>query len=738
MMDGVPAAAWQPVSSSRSHSRIIWLLAVPAFSAMVLSNGCTSLFQQNHVKKQEEAGTVNIAVLSVTPWAKYRDSVQPVFDLTSDQALAEAIPNTVDFETKMLDAFAQRYKIALPTSTFSNSTQTQSATGKPTTTTQNSTQSNASGDVSGLTAGTSPAGALTAPGLPPSTSVLGASVAFDPMMKYQAAAALYEQVQITNRYIKDAARGDQAFTPYLVQLQVSVLPKLPNQPIDTYLTVSFFQGDWDDPANSLPSSQDKRPKKQREVRVVPLLVTDDIEAAMDSRSLDKIRQEALLLSGSYYGVGGSADLQKTDDQLRTVLGHDLNSTFTVARVSENTFECRFGAMYSPKSEYAMIPQAHTVPVLILVPSNLAQSSSADDRTFRLATEATMIDVVHRSTLTGRTLDENYDDVLQVMHNRHVKVECSDFASASDNCANFRDAVRAVAANDYGKFVEDVGDIDPATKNRSLEYLYVEIAQLRGGNPVGSASLVVPKKVFPQLAKNGQSFTKDQTPLLVDDKKNATVAAVYGGAGIEPEDVEAELAVEYNGSFTFPASSVKVSADGNQLIASFPSLAAQGMNPKKFKRGDLRLSLFLRSDNELGLGERALLDQRPCAYQAKEENAPAFKMAVPTKFINSDANGNGTVQLIFTKVPKHGAAKLTVTGAQIVSVGPSAIVTPKDDGFAVNSNGVVTLSLTNLNSLSLVTISVADSKDDTQTLAPVQLQVLSRSPRYEAVVTPVSP
>src|SRR5262249_47299447 len=63
--------------------------------------------------------------------------------------------------------------------------------------------------------------------------------AVDPMTRYWAATALFQEVQLLNRYVRDAwvRRGSR---PYVVRVQATLMPAARNEPYDAYCTCSFF------------------------------------------------------------------------------------------------------------------------------------------------------------------------------------------------------------------------------------------------------------------------------------------------------------------------------------------------------------------------------------------------------------------------------------------------------------------------------------------------------------------
>lgn len=174
-----------------------------------------------------------MAVISVSRWDKAVADLQPQFALTAEGALQKAVPNTLALQQQLLTALAAQLKIALPevgtTSTSTHATSmpatTQPSATQPTVSSSTSSTTNATpGDISGIADASSPAGDRTASSLPAVGSVFNTVPAIDPMMQYWAATALYQEVQLINRYMKDAAL-DSDYVPYVVRLQVSIVPR---------------------------------------------------------------------------------------------------------------------------------------------------------------------------------------------------------------------------------------------------------------------------------------------------------------------------------------------------------------------------------------------------------------------------------------------------------------------------------------------------------------------------------
>jgi len=351
---------------------------IPLVFLSLLLAACSSssaLFEPERADDMADAGSVHLAVLAVAPWSDYASALQPDFSLDSDSAVQEVAR----------DSRWQSQK------NFSNM-----QAGAQ------STLLNQPSDPVGLVPAV-PAGPLyplpdgTVQFPPPSASSPAAGsdsesphIGPDSMLKYTAATALYQEVQLLNRHIRDAAIP-AGFRPYMVRLQLSLMPSRRHAPYDAYTTLSFFipgeRGNTLDLGVSAPvlvrSTSDgifQQPFGNGP-KVLPLVVTDNLEASVQSRSIDRVRGlTASMLEFEKYSLAGgqvssfigevvkpmySAMLAKA--MRDEVFGRDLNSLLTVARLSENTLRIRLGAMQEATANYAMVPRNHNITLLLMLP-----------------------------------------------------------------------------------------------------------------------------------------------------------------------------------------------------------------------------------------------------------------------------------------------------------------------------------------------------------------------------------
>jgi hypothetical protein len=666
-----------------------------------------------------------VAVLSVARWEKYRDALQPQFKLSPEEAVMQSLPNTAAFEERLLDAFGLRVKAALPESVRTRTSNVHNETGNAPTYTSDVTDTSTPGDISTLGFEPSPTGTTTASDLPV-PSVTGGALGTDPLLKYWTALALWQEVQLVNRYVRDAAI-DERFAPYLVRLQVTLLPRYRGAPYDAYTTISFFPGDFpqhDVFADALPpptavaagNVSISIPTSMKDVQIVPLLVTDDLEAALQSRSVDQVRQFALALSAMVQGLGLGGDIQKVEEALRTGVSRDFNATFTIARVSHNTLRVRIGALQrvgvEAQVEYSMIPQTHNVTLLMLVPRNRAEKEAPAERMIRLVSSTAMVDAVSGEVLESRELEAPQERYKAAFESRRVPPPGKEDISILARC---------VAANDrdgFGEYIKKLG-----LPIHFIDSLWIDFAAGRDASQYCTAVMVVPSVRQPRV------LDETQAPVLFDDGKGSMIAQIRGAADVDPAELvgtlnavvtllKTDAPTPANESIELSSTSISISEAGNQLQVTFPSLTA--LNRKPVDGKDVRLQLKALNkpldapgtaleDVFVGAAKSAGLK---CTYVAKAIDKVGFDMAVRARVIDADPAGKGRVQVVFEGVPTKAEISLSLEGADIVSLtGQPASMIGKDakGKLRIVSDGTLVIELENLHSIATVVITARDEK-----------------------------
>jgi hypothetical protein len=414
---------------------------IGAAAAATCLAGCATIgevFQTRPVvaKTHDEAGSTHLAVLSVAPWDEYRVQLQPKFNLDAEAALSRVAKSNRQAQDVMRSFIGGGVNIQGPQSTSASTRTTNLNADGTTSSTYNRT------DSSGPMTATVTQGGTTqqVPAVPPSnrpsapTDVLtpsqvalaDATTPMNSKLEFTAAAALYQEVQLLNRYVQDAVKvtGMQAF---VVRLQISVLPSARRRPYDTYVDLRFTpvhseakadSGDSDTQPSAIkplafrsfrePSSTLEKefevPFNRPGTEVVPLLVTDDLESTLGSHQDERIAQWILGLSLLQGNVGASAGFEKKQQALKRVLGRDINSLTTVARLSRDSFRVRLGAMQGSTDLEMMVPRTHNLTMLLMVPCNLMKET-AGNRAIQVRGKVRFASVDGGTVLPDRSFEE---------------------------------------------------------------------------------------------------------------------------------------------------------------------------------------------------------------------------------------------------------------------------------------------------------------------------------------------
>jgi hypothetical protein len=342
-----------------------------AVIAAVILAGCTSPLRfkettegNQSVENLDEAGSVHVAVLAVTPWDDVKAKLRPNLKVDDKDLRNQAIPVTFALLDKYLDILRVQASLAPNVVKNTSSSATTIETGKDDITKTATSQETAPGQARK----TDLPGALPA-GSAPAIAASGVS-AINSSLTARAMASFVQDVQALNAEVDGAAKRT-GFTPYLVRVQVSVMPRRRHLGYDVYSNLSFFgyEGAFDAAtgAASKPTPVDGTPF------VVPLLSSDSIETAQRSQSLEAIRDVgvALDLVKGFGAAGFSVGSQK--DRQQALQGLDVNSVLTLGRLSDNTLRVRFGAAYDPGGGFAVHPRTNTISVLVFFPTKATQT-----------------------------------------------------------------------------------------------------------------------------------------------------------------------------------------------------------------------------------------------------------------------------------------------------------------------------------------------------------------------------
>ena len=658
------------------------------------------------VQWEDEAARSGLAVLSVAPWEEYVATLQPEFTLKPADALAQAIPTTLRQQSELLDALTASLKVALPTSSTSSSTTeatttetgdqslsretagtlattaassgaaptsaqtstqttttTDANTGSTSSTIQSTTTSNKQpGNVANVPAPTIPA---LPPALRPTANPLDAAIERDPMVKYAAATALYQEVQLLNRYVRDAALRTNR-RPYVVRLQVSILPQLRGQAYDAYAMLSFLYGELNETPVLVPYSQSRRGPSSNEIAVgvptvIPLLVTDSLEQSAAATSVSRLRGFGLALLAMQSGVGLSGDFGRRIQTLQAAIGEDANSILTVTKVSDNVLRVRFGAINQIGSGLALQPRNHTVTVLMLLPEDFKQRVD-------VLSKLEVVRATDGVTLPDRPFSVTRSQVHSAVC-KYITTCVADVIPQNqvEHADNLAYAVQAANSAAFNTALTSL-DIDPSAKHR----IWVDLLGIQSRSPYTATSFEVPP------AAGTFSAPQEQLVTVIDDGTAATTA-IRHVSNIGAGELVGSLTITANKvTASFPSTSVSVT--GSMVKLGFPSVQKLKLCETSAScTGTVSLhwrAPFSRWNTPPSVTEMQFKQTVVLLVPSPATKPPSVHFAVTsgTRHIIRSGQGAGVLRLTFVPAEDQQDEEMffTLEGADIVSVAPGSV------------------------------------------------------------------
>lgn len=651
---------------------------------------------------QAEAASTHVAVVAVAPWDEYAKAIQPTFAITPADALAQAIPATASFQSRIVDAVRLGVQAGLPTSgTTETVTENTDATGAQTATSSRETR-NTPGTLPTLPGflGQVPgAGSLTFP---------SATLGEDPFLKYSIATDLYEEVQILNRVLEDAEISQQV-EPYFLRIKVAVVPYRRDLDYDVYNDLNFF-------------IRNEALTKAKVPIVVPLLVTDNLEAATDVASAQFIADFSAALSGSLQSAAIGGQLQSVGDRLSAALANERNSLRTVGRLGENAIRVRFGATLQAgrtgRKDYELLPRTHTLSLLLLMPRDAMQPSVPP----RLGIVS---QTILKKARTGEQLErfrgENFEtDRLAIVEGLNLQKR---YDEGAKNCIEygqktFREPADWVgwmrftyAINgDYENYYDKAkcmftsGDparlLEPGVRT-DIEDLWLELVKFAASYSAGGQTIELP------AVRNPVPPAIEHAVILTDNGKDATMARLLGGSGLLPASLSAELrfpATPAAIQVHLPAETISVDERG--VTAMFPSLAALQLAPggKLMRTPTLVLEHARDSLRREGVPPTLYRSILYTAGENAKTSAPDLKPDIgASRIVASAGEGRLTIGIQLKPGVPPQPGYIRIDGAEIDAASGGEI--QELGQVKVVSSGRYTLSLRNLAPAARVTATV---------------------------------
>ena len=385
--------------------------AISVVAACASLAACSALERKTIAENQSEAASVKLSVISVAPWEEIVSSLHPEFQIDGKTALEAVLKDNAAFSSRLLDVLSVSLGISsLPAQPERVNKTTTDPDGKVTTeVTQTSPADPAGGPK-----------AENLPGLPDKLpeNTLNNSPVVEPMIQYKAAAALLQEVRLLNDYINHAVIPE-GYQPYLVRLQLAVLPNRRDQPFDIFSDLQFVPGSKDlDGKKTGEITSDASDEGLRnsgvtadspEVlelatsipKVIPLLVTDNLEAAPQSEALQIARSLSFLGAGTAGGTPFRSDLQRLTNELQEAQTRDLNSLLAISQLNDNAIRLRLGAKYDIANRFEMTARTHNITLLVNVPEILSSQKQQSNRRIRVLAINKM-----RDARTGESLSRD--------------------------------------------------------------------------------------------------------------------------------------------------------------------------------------------------------------------------------------------------------------------------------------------------------------------------------------------
>lgn len=678
---------------------------------------------------RDEAAAVLISADVAAPWDDVANAMQPKFDLaTGDAAMKKGVlPATAEIQEQVLNAFNLSAALSAAYGGAGSKAPSSPSNGA--------------------------ASPLTLPPIQKPTEPIGV----DPALQYQAALALFQQVQLMNAQLQ-RIEHDNKYVAYLVQLRLTVMPYRRDLPYDLHTQISFFVEPG--PSNGISSGVETKeqtagktdstrlicqPKFKKPPHVIPLLATDDLERALTSEAAETARQIGLGLAAAFHGVGAGLQTTNTRQEAKAVEGQDINSLFTVGRLSDNTIYVRIGAANQPSEngKLSLIGKNYDVSVIVLFPRVYFDEEC-------LAGKPMRFDILGRSEFrnatTGRPLNHRPRSVLidQIDEAMRGALYSSGQLPAWQNTPNTAKRaigdylLNAVEDNDLGKFSRhlhrvclaqtagaqprfDIKDED-CVDGQSLAVIdpdfsmaiWNSLSALLGDFSFVEATieLIPPKGIVPPI---------NREVLLVDNGKGGAQVQLTGVSGPADHWLSATLFLRAAGRnasvYPFAAQSLKLDPTTEVLTIQFASPTQLGLtkiDPTSYLELDYTHS---SPCGETDKGAKAepychALSKFPVVMlhsSATEAKEPGLSFTAKTDTVVA-VHGEGKVTVTIAKL-KDASAKISVAGAEYSSAvdGSGKTVAGPNQDLVVKQNSTITYALRNLKSGATFTIT-ADGQD----------------------------
>lgn len=722
--------------------------------------GCAqnTVFQPaERVRYAQDAGSVTVSEVAVLPWADAAPLLQPTFKIDAASALAMAVPTTQSMDERFASLLQASLGVGLPTS---SRTRTVTRTGKPgeLETQVNDVESRRSGgDVAVEDPALPERAAGSLPGYPGERALPTGS---DPLLQHVAATAVFQEINLLNRSVSQ--RVDfEGYEAFLVRLQLSVMPSRRNLPYDAITDITFHgrdiarltgyaeRGDFAssyDRRTGRPTTANNIPadtcRNGGNVRVLPMVVTDNLEGLAASRSSDIANQLGLALLATAGNVGLQGQFGLTRQALRAAIGRDMNSLFSVGRVTEDTIRVSLGATLRPGAEPALIKRSHNLSVVVLVKpcqwnreqivTAVAKTSFSDVKSGQVLEPRSYRDIAVQiqRKIEGKYLfsDLHTADYFELYHlaalqnfadfksklvqYKYLRTACfaenrSDRRESADRRYGNRRELKAITAQEDAAGTVMMEDACPEVLQVANLIVPGVWSDLIGARPTGEFSYASVPLQIPRMPAFAAP-PHDQIVVLTPGETD--LSAKLAGGSILKSNRPTTAALYLNATQFVPATSVELAA--SQLTLRFPKAP-------RFDADSATMRIVVTYPNAAAAvagGTDATITYADIQVAKKTDAAAgetAFRLDSGSSLIVAGADSGGTMNVVVSGGKTDSKAmKITVSGADIVSA--TAVRGTGIDGsggvFTVKGNGETQFGLRNLFPGQVVRVQMVDDKD----------------------------
>jgi len=697
------------------------------------------------VTSADQVGTVRVAVLSRAPWAEYKESLQPNFKLSEKEALELVAADTRYLEEQSIDAANAVLKLALPADQKTKLV-SKIIENEATTNTSTTTENRSSGDLSDVLDHSAPDIVSDNTEKPQVGTLASSNLGkVNARLRYQEAAALYQEIQLLNRYIKDVAVRE-GYVPYVVRFQVTTMPKMRNLPYDSYVNLGFYnniemrtslpKGDAEDKLNKLPL-------------VIPLFATDSMENSIASADVGKIRE-----IGASIGMLGNAAISagygNLSKHLDAALGRDTNSLFTIGRLSDNVIRVRMGAMQQVRTNFAMVPKTETITLLVMIDEKLAKED-ANKRTLYVHSYSDFIHVTNGTRLKDVPAEIENISIDQFFETHSI--------NEFNTIDNYNELWDNVLQGDWKRFVlklnswcsnlkeegvrseEQINLVCNADSNFiTAEQAWFDISYYQQDNKDDALRIELPKYVEPELFS-------EQTALLIDDVKNSfSKIKLHGGINLDSNQLCASLFFfkekvkvdKKNITDILTTKKLTTMNNGRDAIFEFSSLAEWQMDKLvKDNYVELRVARIKphESCSSVLPNNKDCQSTQFCSVAVKYQKvikshapSPGYSISPVTGFLVAEKDSAGIIRLNISPNKKNPAMKVSITvlNATLSEVEyAGAILAQNGNSFDIDLSDKkkksIDLKLKGLAVGESVTISSKDDNKGVFKLAPLKVR-----------------